>query len=277
MSRTWFITGCSTGFGRLLVQRCLDQGENVIATARDPKTLTGWNDPAGRLLPAKLDVTLEADVAAALAAARTRFGGIDVLVNNAGYGYFAMQEQHELEEVVRMFETNVFGLVRVTSKALPLLRGRRGTVVNLSSVAGRIATPRGGFYQASKWSVEAISEALYLETCTFGVKVLVIEPGSYETDFGPRSARSTPHSKDAASPYFHLQEKWTEMSQKIFVPRQDPREVIDAIWDGVAAGRPFARVPVGRDATAMVAARERRTSAEYLEWLHGKAGYGAGA
>ncbi len=279
MSKTWFITGCSTGFGRLLTQRCLDEGHNVAATARDASKMEGFKAVRdGQLLALPLDVTSGAQVTSAVEAARKKFGHVDVLVNNAGYGYFATQEESDLDEVRRMFETNVLGLARVTSAVLPLLRAQGGgTVVNLSSIGGRMATPRGGFYQATKWGVEAMSEALYFETCSFGIKVVVIEPGAYETDFGPRSAKSSPKLTDPGSPYAELYPKWTEMSGHVFVPRQDPKEVVDAIWNAVKSEEPFVRVPVGRDAVDLVSQREKRTSAEYIQYLHERAGYGVGA
>jgi NAD(P)-dependent dehydrogenase (short-subunit alcohol dehydrogenase family) len=248
-----------------------------VATARDASKLEGLKAGRdGQLLCLTLDVTSDAQADAAVKAAVKQWGGVDVLVNNAGYGYFATQEEHDLAEVRAMFETNVFGLARMTSKLLPLLRKKGGAVVNLSSIGGRMATPRGGFYQATKWAVEAISESLYFEACSFGVRVIVIEPGAYDTDFSPRSAHSSPRLKDEASPYFPLYEKWTEMGGKIFVPRQDPAEVVEAIVSAVRSGEPFVRLPVGRDATDLVSNREKRTSAEYMKYMHQRAGYGKG-
>src|SRR5688572_4148726 len=164
MPRTWFITGCSSGFGRLLAERAFGLGDNVVATARSAQSLhdLGETDER-RILRLPLDVRDRAQIDAGVAAARARFGEIDILVNNAGYGYFATQEEGDLDEVRQMFDTNVFGPISMTQAVIPAMRERRrGTIVNLSSISGRIATPRGGFYQASKWAVEALSESLYL-------------------------------------------------------------------------------------------------------------------
>jgi NADP-dependent 3-hydroxy acid dehydrogenase YdfG len=268
--KTWFITGCSTGFGRLLAERAYAMGDNVVATARSAQSLGDLCDSDDRkILRLPLDVLDRSQIDAGVAAARERFGEIDVLVNNAGYGYFATQEEGELEEVRRMFETNVFGLISMTQAVLPRMRERRsGTIVNLSSISGRIATPRGGFYQSSKWAVEALSESLYLEVSGFGIRVLVIEPGSYDTDFSTRSARVAPGEKDPKSPYAELRERWKgNATRKIFTSHQDPVEVIDAIIDAVHSDLRFVRLPVGVDATSLLQRRARARGGEFVEWM----------
>lgn len=272
MPQTWFITGCSTGFGRLLTEALLDMGEQVIATARNVESLDDTGTHAeDRILRLPLDVRNQMQIHDAVAKGLERFGHIDVLVNNAGYGYFATQEEGELEEIRNMFETNVLGLIAVSQGVIPHMRLRRsGAIVNLSSMAGRMATPRGGFYQSTKWAVEAISEAQYLELSAFGIRVAVIEPGSYETDFGPRSARRSPAEEDPGSPYAELRGMWiANAGRDLFPWRQNPVEVIQAITDAVESGRPFARVPVGRDATRIVTERAERGMDGFVEWMRG--------
>ena len=151
---------------------------------------------------------------------------------------------------------------------------RHGTIVNLSSVSGKMTTPRGGFYQASKWAVEALSEALYLEVAGFGIRVAVLEPGSYETDFGTRSARLAAADQDPSSPYAELRARWRRnVAGSVFPHRQDAREVIDAIIDVVNADIPFVRLPVGADAAALIARRAEMGESAFVEWMR-KTAYG---
>jgi NADP-dependent 3-hydroxy acid dehydrogenase YdfG len=272
MARVWFITGCSTGFGRLLAERAFSKGDSVVATARSPQALhdLGRNDES-RILRLQLDVSNPEHIRNAVAKTIEKFGRIDILVNNAGYGYFATQEEGELEEIRTMFDTNVFGLISMTQGVLPQMRKQRsGTIINLSSIAGRITTPRGGFYQASKWAVEALSESLHLETAGFGLRVIVIEPGSYDTDFSPRSARTSKAEQDPASPYAQLRETWKgNASTMIFPVHQHPEEVIDGIYDALQSKLQFIRLPIGKDATMLIARRSEMGPAEFVEWIRG--------
>lgn len=279
MSRVWLITGCSTGFGRLLAQHVFETGDRIVATARSVQSLydLGREDEE-RILRLPLDVEKEEHIDAAIAKTIERFGHIDVLVNNAGYGFFATQEEGELEQVKKMFDTNVFGLIAVTQRVLPHMRERRqGTIINLSSVSGRIGTPRSGFYQASKWAVEALSESVYLEVSSFGIRVLVIEPGSYETDFSTRSAQSGARENDPDSPYAVLREIWkTNAREKIFPYRQEPSEVITGIMDALESTLPFVRLPIGRDSTVLAHRRMEMETVQFVEWMrkvyHGEGG-----
>lgn len=269
MSRVWMITGCSSGFGRMLSERALGSGDSVVATARSIQSLHDLGqDAEKRILRLPVDVCNSTQIQSAVERTIEQFGTIDVLVNNAGYGYFGTQEEGELEEVKKMFDTNVFGLIGVTQQVLPHMRERRkGTIINLSSISGRIASPRGGFYQASKWAVEALSEALYLEVSSFGIRVVVIEPGSYDTDFAPRSARVSPADSDPDSPYASLVPRWKENAgRSIFPSRQNPVEVIDAIYDAVDSDIPFVRLPVGRDALELIE-KKRELGTGFVEWM----------
>lgn len=266
----WFITGCSTGFGRLLAERLQTKGEIVVATARSTQALRELERRDGaRTLVLQLDVQDRESVRQAVERTIDRYGRIDVLVNNAGYGYFGTQEEGDLDEIRAMYETNVFGIIAVTQAVLPSMRRRQsGAIVNISSIGGRIATPRAGFYHSTKWAVEALSEALHLETHGFGIRVVVVEPGSFDTDFGSRSARRAPADDDPTSPYAGLAEIWrSNASRAIFVPRQPPIEVVDGILDAVASGLPFVRLPIGRDATRIIALREEMGDFAFVEWM----------
>ncbi len=185
----WLITGCSTGFGRELVRAVVQHGHRVVATARHPASLDEFaGDPA--VLTAALDVTRPQDIADAVREAESRFGRIDVLVNNAGYGYLSAVEEGEDDEVRAMFEANVFGLVNVTKAVLPGMRARRrGHIVNISSVGGLIGFPGIGYYNATKFAVEGLSEALAKECAPLGIRVTVVEPGPFRTDWGGRSLK----------------------------------------------------------------------------------------
>ena len=194
----WFITGCSTGFGRELARYTLGLGYPTILTARNPAQLEdlviGHEDHA---LVLKLDVVSQADIDAAVAAAKIRFGRIDVLVNNAGVGYFGSFEESDLGEAHRMFDINVWGLVAMTRAVLPDLRAQRsGTIVNLSSQGGLRANPALSFYNATKFAVEAISESLSQEVAPLGLKVLIVEPSGFRTDWAGRSANEAPQTID---------------------------------------------------------------------------------
>jgi len=194
-SPVWFITGCSTGFGRELARLVLARGWRVVATARDGARVADLAQDAGdRALTLGLDVTQAGQVAAAVGAAEARFGSIDVLVNNAGYGYQAAIEEGEEDEIRAQFDANVFGLFALTRAVLPGMRARRrGHVLNLSSVAGFIGFPGSGYYAASKHAVEGWSDALAAEAGPLGIKVTCVEPGPFRTDWAGRSLRQTPN------------------------------------------------------------------------------------
>ena len=193
MSKVWFITGCSTGFGRHLAQEVLQNGGRVAVTARntgDVKDLiTKYPDTAVAI---QLDVTKPEQVKAAVEQAMAAFNQIDVLVNNAGIGYFGAIEESEEAEIRRMFEINFFGLASVTNAVLPIMRAQRsGHIVNISSVGGLVAFPGVGFYNATKFAVTGYSEALAKEVGALGIKVTVIAPSGFRTDWAGRSANNT--------------------------------------------------------------------------------------
>ena len=191
----WFITGCSTGFGRELARYTLGRGYRVVVTARKPAEVADiavGNE--ARALVLQLDVTKPEEIAASVAAAEARFGRIDVLVNNAGVGYFAAVEESEDSEVRRMFEINFWGLANMTRAVLPGMRARHtGHIVNISSMGGVRGAPAVGYYNATKFGLEGLSEALAQETAPLGIKVLIVEPSGFRTDWAGRSANETQH------------------------------------------------------------------------------------
>ncbi len=193
--RTWLITGCSSGFGRELVKAALANGDRVAATARNPDDIADLVAPVGedRALALRLDVTDGESVTQAVAAATHHFDGIDVLVNNAGISYFAGVEESDEDDIRHLFEINFFGLMRVTDAVLPIMRAQRsGTIVNMASIAGLNGFASVGYYSASKFAVEGISEALSAEIKPFGIRVLLVEPSGFRTDWA-RSANEVRH------------------------------------------------------------------------------------
>jgi NAD(P)-dependent dehydrogenase (short-subunit alcohol dehydrogenase family) len=194
-SPVWFITGCSTGFGRALAQAVLDRGWRVVATARDRERVAdlATGAAADRVLALALDVTDSNAIAAAVRAAQDRFGGIDVLVNNAGYGYQSTAEEGVEAEIRAQFDANVFGLFAMTRAVLPLMRERRsGNILNITSVAGMVGFQGSGYYAASKHAVEGWSDSLAAECRPLGIHVTCVEPGPFRTDWAGRSLRQTP-------------------------------------------------------------------------------------
>jgi NAD(P)-dependent dehydrogenase (short-subunit alcohol dehydrogenase family) len=190
----WFITGCSTGFGRELAQHTLSLGYPTVVTARNVEqveALLAGHEAHALALP--LDVTVPAQITAAVEAAIRKFGRIDVLVNNAGIGYFGSFEESELDAVRRMFEINLWGLTAMTRAVLPAMRRQRsGHIVNISSMGGIAGFPAVSFYNATKFGVEGLSEALAQEVAPLGIKVLIVEPGPFRTDWAGRSAGEAP-------------------------------------------------------------------------------------
>ena len=189
----WLVTGCSTGFGHALAERILARGWRVVATARGADRVADLVSLApDRALAVDLDVTDPAQVSAAVAAATQRFGRVDVLVNNAGYGYQSSVEEGDEAEIRAQFDANVFGLFAMTRAVLPGMREQRGgAIVNITSVAGLVGFPASGYYAASKHAVEGFSDALAAEVSPLGISVTCIEPGPFRTDWAGRSLKQT--------------------------------------------------------------------------------------
>jgi NAD(P)-dependent dehydrogenase (short-subunit alcohol dehydrogenase family) len=262
--RTWLVTGCSTGIGRAIAEAVLESGDQVVVTARklDDVAALARRHPSTALAQA-LDVRDDAQVAGALAAAEARFGAVDVLVNNAGYGYIGSIEEANLDEVRAMFETNFWGAVRMVRAALPGMRARRrGHIVNISSLAGRIANPATGYYSTSKYALEALSSALAREVASFGIKVTAIAAGQYRTDFSGRSLKS------AAGPI----EDYGDVHSRIGLVKSvhgkqpgDPRKLARAVIAVAAMSDPPVHLVMGADAYAAIKARMEETLASMEE------------
>jgi NAD(P)-dependent dehydrogenase (short-subunit alcohol dehydrogenase family) len=192
-SKVWFITGCSKGFGRIWAEAALDRGDKVAATARDESTLAPLTEKYGdSVLTLALDVQDHDADFAAIKAAHEKFGRLDIVVNNAGYGLFGAVEELSEAEARDQIETNLFGALWVTQAALPIMREQgSGHIIQVSSIGGVTAFPEVGLYHASKWGLEAFSQSLSLEVADFGINVTLIEPQGYSTDWsGPSSIRA---------------------------------------------------------------------------------------
>ncbi|HEY7439975.1 MAG TPA: SDR family oxidoreductase [Acidimicrobiia bacterium] len=248
------ITGCSTGFGRGTARELTERGHEVIATARQPKAIDDL-DVAQKLA---LDVSSDDSVRAAFADA----GRVDALVNNAGIGFTGPVERLPIAEGRRLMETNLFGALRTIQAVLPGMREQgNGTIVNVSSVAGRVAPPFDGFYSATKFALEGLTEALKYEVNHFGIKVALIEPGYFETAFGDNAGRV---GRDEA-PYDQLDREWEAASQVLRSSDENPdsHAVARAIADVIEAEDPPFRTPVGSDAELVTGARASMSDAEF--------------
>jgi NAD(P)-dependent dehydrogenase (short-subunit alcohol dehydrogenase family) len=256
--KVWFITGSSVGLGKALAREVLDRGGTVVATARDSASVDDLAELApDRVLAVALDVTRADQAAAAVESARQRFGRIDVLVNNAGYGFLSGLEEASDAEARAQFETNFFGLVAVTKQALPVMREQQsGTVVNISSTAGVFGIGGSAYYCASKFALEGLSEALAQELEPLGLRVLIVEPGPFRTEFFGRSLRvpAEPHPA-----YRHLADQRAAVEKLDGQQVGDPVRGARAIVDVVSSESPPLRMVLGRGAFERArAALERR-------------------
>ncbi len=262
----WFITGCSTGFGRELVTLLLRQNYRVVATARDVTKIAGLvegHEDDALALP--LDVTDADAITHAVRQTEEKFGHIDVLVNNAGYGYFGAIEEGEDTQVRTMFDTNVFGLIDMTKAVLPGMRARHsGFVVNLSSIGGLVAFPGTGYYTATKHAVEAISEALSQEAAPLGIKVLLVEPGPFRTDFAGRSINM---SKTVIAAYDSTAgDRRRQTDARNGRQQGDPVRAAQAIIDVVGSSNPPLRLLLGASALDIARQKLDRVRADFDAW-----------
>jgi NAD(P)-dependent dehydrogenase (short-subunit alcohol dehydrogenase family) len=260
----WLITGCSTGFGRELARLLLKRGYGVAVTARNPATLDEFAADANAFVAA-LDVTLPAQIVEVVRRAEAHFGRIDVLVNNAGYGYLSALEEGEDEEVRAMFETNLFGLANMTKAVLPGMRARRsGHVVNISSMGGLIGFPGIGYYNATKFAVEGLSEALAREAAPLGIKVTIVEPGPFRTDWAGRSLK-TP--KVAIADYAESAGARRAYVQNYSGTQQgDPVRGSEAIIRAVESPEPPLHLLLGKPAYDMAEAKFKEFRTEMEKW-----------
>ena len=265
--KVWFITGASRGFGALMTKGALASGDAVVATARNPKTITEQFGDHPNLLAVALDVTNEDQARQAAAAAVARFGRIDILANNAGYGLLGAVEEATADEIEKIYATNVFGLLKVTRAVLPYMRRQRaGHILNFSSIGGYYGFPGWGVYGSTKFAVEGLSESLATEVEPFGIKVTIIEPGFFRTDFlhdnslaiSPASIPDyvgTPagNMRDFAASANHAQPG-------------DPTKLSAGIIEMVNAANPPLRMPFGSDTVAKIEEEHANVEKELAQW-----------
>ena len=260
----WFITGCSTGFGRELARHLLVCGYRTVVTARNPDSLAELGEHPNALV-LKLDVTDQRQIDTAVKAAEDHFGRIDVLVNNAGLGYIAAVEESEDKAVRWMFDVNVFGLGRMTSAVLPGMRRKRsGFIVNVSSIAGLCSFPGLGYYNATKHAVEGLSEALWQEVEPLGIKVMIVEPSGFRTDWAGRSAsESVRQIADYAGTAGEKRSQLRKFSGK---QPGDPVRAVQAIVKAVESANPPHRLLLGNGAYDLATAKIAELSREFSAW-----------
>ncbi|MYL51454.1 SDR family NAD(P)-dependent oxidoreductase [Halobacillus litoralis] len=262
-SKVWFITGCSTGFGREIAKRVIAEGYKVVATARNPAQIEDLvTDNQEDVLVHRLDVTDPDQVREAVNQAVEKFGGIDVLVNNAGIGYFSSVEESIEEETRKMFEINFWGLMAVTNEVLPHLRRQQsGHIINLSSISGLSSSPAVGYYNATKYAVEGISESLATEVDSLGIKVTLIEPGSFRTDWAGRSANRTQTS---------IPEYKETAGRRINLPSGqeagDPAKLAETVITIAESEKPPLRLLLGREAYEIARQKFTNLLDEIEDW-----------
>ena len=260
--KVWFITGASRGFGRVWAEAALDRGDKVVATARSADSLAGLAKAYGSaVLPLELDVTDRAGVLAAVERAHAHFGRLDVVINNAGYGLFGAIEETSEEEARAQIETNVFGALWVIQAALPRLRQQGGGhILSVSSIGGIVAFPTLGLYHASKWALEALNESLAQEVGGQGIKVTLIEPGSYATDWAGASSIHTMHMPEYDGIRSQLAAAFAG------APLGDPKATGDAILKLVDADKPPLRIFLGSMPLPIARQRYAERLATRAEW-----------
>lgn len=265
MSQRWLITGCSRGLGRALAEAVLEAGHRLVATARDPSTLNDLVQRYGDAVRvAALDVTDVVAADRAIELAVQVFGGLDVLVNNAGYGNVDSVEDTPLEDFRRQIDTNLFGTIIMTKAAIPVMRNQRsGHIIQFSSVGGRIGAPGRAPYSAAKWAVEGFSESLAREMALIGVHVSVIEPGGFRTDFAGSST-----SLREGRPEYDAVVGATARAQRTYDGRQpgDPQRAGRAIVRLASLPQPPFRLPLGSDALKIIEQADRAKLAELEQW-----------
>jgi NAD(P)-dependent dehydrogenase (short-subunit alcohol dehydrogenase family) len=263
--RTWFITGTSSGFGLAIAHAALDAGDRVLATARHPEALDALvKEAPDRVAVARLDVTSAEDIAAAVSTAMTRFGRIDVLVNNAGNGTVGAVEEIDIDELTRLHETMFLGPTRLVQAVLPSMRARgSGTIVQISSMGGQVAPAGFGAYCSAKFALEAMSEALDAEVRPLGIRVLIVEPGAFRTGFGAeRMHRSATIIDDYAPTAGATRAAVDGMDG---TQPGDPDRAAAAILTAIAAPGPL-RLALGRDAVDAIRTKQDGLRAELDRW-----------
>ncbi|MCC8404623.1 SDR family NAD(P)-dependent oxidoreductase [Paraburkholderia sp. MMS20-SJTN17] len=264
--RVWFITGASRGFGALIAAAAIADGNAVVATGRNAAAIAERLGASPALLTVALDVTNEAQAKAAVEAAVERFGRIDVLINNAGYGLLAAVEESGDADVRRIFDTNVFGLLSVTRAVLPVMRKQRsGHVINISSIVGYQAFAGVGVYSATKFAVEGITEALHAELKPLGIHASLIEPGFFRTDF--LDASSLAVGKEIIDDYAETSGKLRHAAIELNHNQPgDPKKLATAVIALVDAPTPPLRLPLGTDTLKAIADKNAFVTNETQTW-----------
>ena len=263
---TWFITGASRGFGARIAELALTKGDNIVATARNPHTVIDRLGDHPNLLAVALDVTDEAQAKATAAAAIERFGRIDVLLNNAGYGLLGAVEEATAAEVEALYRTNVFGVLNVTRAILLHMRAQRsGRILNISSIGGYRSGPGFGVYCSTKFAVEGLSEALHGELAPLGIHVTVIEPGYFRTDFLDSTSLSVSPTQidDYRETAGMVRTHAVDLNHG---QPGDPDKLAKVIVDFANAPNPPVRLPLGSDTVAGIEAKHASDSAILAEW-----------
>jgi NAD(P)-dependent dehydrogenase (short-subunit alcohol dehydrogenase family) len=264
--KTWFITGASRGFGALFVKEALDRGDNVVAAARNPQIIADKFGARSNLLAIKLDVTNEEQAREAMRQTVERFGRIDVLINNAGFGVLGAVEEISGAEVEAVYRTNVFGLLSVTRAALPQLRHQgSGHIINISAVAGYQSWPGWAVYASTKFAVEGISEGLAMEVKPLGIKVTVVEPGFFRTDFldGQSLTISPTVIEDYAKTTGAMRQAAVSLNHQ---QPGDPARMAKALLKIVDDPNPPLRMPFGSDTVATIEAKNAFVAGELNNW-----------
>ena len=270
MTETILITGASSGIGKATAQLFQERGWNVIATMRSPENETELTE-LPNVLVTRLDVTDEASIAAAVAAGIEKFGAIDVLLNNAGYGAFGPLEAFPMDRIRRQYDTNVIGLLAVTKAVLPHLRERgTGTIVNISSIGGQMTFPLGTLYHGTKFAVEGISEALQFELAPAGIKVKIVEPGMIETDFNGRSFDFV--NDESLTAYQPVVQAIVTAFGRDDLTRSAPIVVADVIWQSVTDGTDTLRYRAGADAVEILDNRKALDDTAFIGGLKAQLG-----
>jgi NAD(P)-dependent dehydrogenase (short-subunit alcohol dehydrogenase family) len=265
--KVWFITGASRGFGVLTAKQALARGDFVVATARDPQTVIAALGEHPNLLALRLDVKLEAQAITAARQAVARFGRIDVLVNNAGYGLLGAVEEANGDEVRALFDTNVFGLLNVSRAVLPLMRKQgSGHVINISSVGGYSSYAGWGVYGSTKFAVEGLSEAMAMELAPLGIQVTVVEPGFFRTDFlDASSLLATRDRIDAYAATVGAMRDFAEGANH--AQPGDPEKLAAALLRLADSEKPPVRLQLGSDTVQRVRAKNLFVEGELTQWL----------
>jgi NAD(P)-dependent dehydrogenase (short-subunit alcohol dehydrogenase family) len=261
----WLVTGCSTGFGREIARGALEAGHSVAVTARRAEAVQDIADEFGdRALALALDVTDAGQIAAAVDAAERAFGGVDVLVNNAGHGYLSAVEEGEDAEVRKLFDVNYFGAVDMIKAVLPAMRARRaGHIVNISSMTGLVANPPNAYYSSTKFALEAVTEALATEVRPLGIKVTAIEPGAFRTDWASRSMKET---GTPITDYAEVAARKDLIKQFADHLPGDPRKVAEVVLMVTELDDPPLRLLLGRDVLKAMRDKISALSASIEEW-----------